>query len=36
MAAKEVRFGSDAREKMLRGVDILADAGQGDPRPQGP
>lgn len=26
MAAKEVRFGSDAREKMLRGVDILADA----------
>jgi chaperonin GroEL len=26
MAAKEVKFGSDAREKMLRGVDILADA----------
>jgi chaperonin GroEL len=26
MAAKEVRFGSDARNKMLRGVDILADA----------
>jgi chaperonin GroEL len=26
MAAKDVRFGSDAREKMLRGVDILADA----------
>ncbi|MGL4635231.1 MAG: TCP-1/cpn60 chaperonin family protein, partial [Beijerinckiaceae bacterium] len=26
MAAKEVRFGSDAREKMLRGVDILANA----------
>ncbi|NEU11699.1 chaperonin GroEL [Methylobacterium sp. BTF04] len=26
MAAKEVRFGSEAREKMLRGVDILADA----------
>ena len=26
MAAKEVRFASDAREKMLRGVDILADA----------
>ncbi|SFH05865.1 chaperonin GroEL [Methylobacterium gossipiicola] len=26
MAAKEVRFSSDAREKMLRGVDILADA----------
>jgi chaperonin GroEL len=26
MAAKEVIFGSDAREKMLRGVDILANA----------
>ena len=26
MAAKDVRFGSDAREKMLRGVDILANA----------
>jgi chaperonin GroEL len=26
MAAKEVRFGSAAREKMLHGVDILADA----------
>jgi len=26
MAAKDVRFGADAREKMLRGVDILADA----------
>ena len=26
MAAKEVKFGADAREKMLRGVDILADA----------
>ncbi|WP_114392194.1 chaperonin GroEL [Oleisolibacter albus] len=26
MAAKEVKFGSDARTKMLRGVDILADA----------
>jgi chaperonin GroEL len=26
MAAKEVRFSSDARERMLRGVDILADA----------
>ncbi|MBV8096787.1 MAG: chaperonin GroEL [Acetobacteraceae bacterium] len=26
MAAKEVRFGGDARQKMLRGVDILADA----------
>ncbi|ACL55705.1 chaperonin GroEL [Methylobacterium nodulans] len=26
MAAKDVRFASDARDKMLRGVDILADA----------
>jgi chaperonin GroEL len=26
MAAKEVRFSADARERMLRGVDILADA----------
>ena len=26
MAAKEIRFGGDARAKMLRGVDILADA----------
>ena len=26
MAAKEVRFSGDARQRMLRGVDILADA----------
>src|SRR3974390_2803581 len=26
MAAKEVRFSSDARDRMLRGVDILASA----------
>src|SRR5258707_811505 len=26
MAAKEVRFSGDARERMLRGVDILAHA----------
>ena len=26
MAAKDVRFGNDARARMLRGVDILADA----------
>ena len=26
MAAKDVRFAANAREKMLRGVDILADA----------
>ncbi|SJZ96757.1 chaperonin GroEL [Consotaella salsifontis] len=26
MAAKDVKFGRDARERMLRGVDVLADA----------
>ncbi len=26
MAAKEVRFGADARSRMLRGVDVLADS----------
>jgi len=26
MAAKEVRFSTNARDKMLRGVEILADA----------
>ena len=26
MAAKDVRFGSDARDRMLRGVDVLANA----------
>ena len=26
MAAKEVKFHSDARERMLRGVDVLANA----------
>src|SRR3954464_8997904 len=26
MAAKDVRFGGDARQRMLRGVDTLADA----------
>ena len=26
MAAKDVRLGGDARQRMLRGVDILADA----------
>jgi chaperonin GroEL len=26
MAGKDVRFGSDARQRMLRGIDILADA----------
>src|SRR5262249_32651257 len=28
MAAKEVRFSVDARDKMLRGVDILNNAGK--------
>jgi len=27
MAAKEVKFGTDARNRMLKGVNILADAG---------
>ena len=35
MAAKEVRFSADARARMLRGVDILADAVKVDARPQG-
>ena len=26
MAAKEIKFNTDARTKMLRGVDMLADA----------
>ncbi len=26
MAAKDVKFGADAREKLMRGIDILADA----------
>ncbi len=35
MAAKDVRFGADAREKLLRGVDILADAVQVTLGPKG-
>ncbi|MBO9122857.1 MULTISPECIES: chaperonin GroEL [unclassified Rhizobium] len=35
MAAKEVKFGRSAREKMLRGVDILADAVQVTLGPKG-
>ena len=35
MAAKEVKFGRSAREKMLRGVDILADAVQVTLDPKG-
>ena len=26
MAAKEIKFGIDTREKMVRGVNVLADA----------
>ena len=36
MAAKEVRFHSDARERMLRGVDILANAVKVTLGPEGP
>ena len=35
MAAKEVRFGGEARQRMLRGVDILADAVKGTLGPKG-
>ncbi len=35
MAAKDVKFGSDARDKLLRGVDILADAVQVTLGPKG-
>ena len=35
MAAKDVKFGADAREKMLRGIDILADAVQVTLGPRG-
>ena len=36
MAAKDVKFGADARERLLRGVDILADAVQVTLGPKGP
>src|ERR1041385_7191927 len=36
MAAKDVRFGADARAKMLRGFDILADAVKVPLGPKGP
>jgi len=36
MPAKDVRFHEPARHKLLAGVNILADAVKGDPRPQGP
>jgi chaperonin GroEL len=35
MAAKDVKFGADARERMLHGVDILADAVQVTLGPKG-
>ncbi len=35
MAAKDVKFGADARDKLLRGVDILADAVQVTLGPKG-
>src|SRR5882672_4477981 len=35
MAAKDVKFGADAREKMLLGIDILADAVQVTLGPKG-
>src|SRR5438045_5210327 len=35
MAAKEVKFHGDARERMLRGVDILAAAVKVTPGPKG-
>src|SRR5260370_5044661 len=36
MAAKEVRFSTDARERMLRGVDVLANAVKVTLGPKGP
>ena len=36
MSAKDVRFGEDARGKMMRGVNILADAVKITLGPQGP
>src|ERR1700743_1159852 len=35
MAVKDVKFGADARDKLLRGVDILADAVQVTLGPKG-
>src|ERR1700745_2806939 len=35
MAAKEVRFSVDARDKMLRGIDILSNAVRGTLGPKG-
>src|SRR5262249_12859935 len=35
MAAKEIRFHSDARERMLRGIDVLSNAVRGTLGPKG-
>jgi len=35
MSAKDVKFGTDAREKMLRGVEILTECGEGHAGPKG-
>src|SRR5918992_1402402 len=35
MAAKDIKFNNDARQKMLRGVDILAEAVKGTLGPKG-
>ena len=35
MAAKDVKFGADARERLMRGVDVLADAVQVTLGPKG-
>ena len=35
MAAKEVKFGADARQKMLDGVDVLANAVKATLGPKG-
>jgi hypothetical protein len=35
MAAKDVRFSTDARDRILRGVVIL-NCGENYPRPEGP
>ncbi len=36
MAAKDVKFGEDARQRMVRGVNILANAVKVTLGPQGP
>ena len=35
MAAKEVKFSTDARDRMLKGIDVLADAVQVTLGPKG-